>query len=174
VHGWTFHGHEDRGGRMVPGIFKKLKLPLNDRMEFVQKLVRLHLRPIPLSKGEVTDSAIRRLLFDAGDDIDALMALCRADVTSKNLDKVGRILKNFDLVEQKIAEVEAKDHIRNFQPPVSGDEIMRMYGLSPGRIIGDLKEQIKEAILEGEIPNNRDAALTLLERLAIAKGLNRA
>ncbi|MEJ1241757.1 HD domain-containing protein [Chryseolinea sp. T2] len=171
VHGWTFHGHEDRGGRMVPGIFKRLKLPLNDRMEFVQKLVRLHLRPIPLSKGEVTDSAIRRLLFDAGDDIDALMALCRADVTSKNLEKVGRILKNFDLVEQKIAEVEAKDHIRNFQPPVTGDEIMQMYGLSPGRIIGDLKEQIKEAIMEGEIGNDRQEALTLLARIAADKGL---
>src|SRR5689334_6631349 len=172
VHGWTFHGHEDRGGRMVPGIFKRLKLPLNDRMEFVQKLVRLHLRPIPLSKGEVTDSAIRRLLFDAGDDIDALMALCRADVTSKNLEKVGRILKNFDLVEQKIVEVEAKDQIRNFQPPVSGDEIMKMYGISPGRIIGDIKEQIKEAILEGTIRNDREEALALLARIASEKGLS--
>lgn len=171
VHGWTFHGHEDRGGRMVPGIFKRLKLPLNDRMEFVQKLVRLHLRPIPLSKGEVTDSAIRRLLFDAGDDIDALMALCRADITSKNLDKVSRFLKNFDLVEQKIAEVESKDHIRNFQPPVSGDEIMQRYGLSPGRLVGELKEQIKESILEGVIRNDRDEALALLERLAGEKGL---
>lgn len=171
VHGWTFHGHEDRGGRMVPGIFKRLKLPLNDRMEFVQKLVRLHLRPIPLSKGEVTDSAVRRLLFDAGDDIDALMALCRADITSKNLDKVSRFLKNFDLVEQKIAEVESKDHIRNFQPPVSGDEIMQRYGLSPGRLVGELKEQIKESILEGVIRNDRDEALALLERLAGEKGL---
>lgn len=171
VHGWTFHGHEDRGGRMVPGIFKRLKLPLNDRMEFVQKLVRLHLRPIPLSKGEVTDSAIRRLLFDAGDDIDALMALCRADITSKNLEKVSRFLKNFDLVEKKIAEVEAKDHIRNFQPPVTGDEIMQRYGLAPGRIIGEIKEQIREAILEGTIRNDRAEAWELLEKIAAERGL---
>lgn len=171
LHGWTFHGHEDRGARMTPGLFKRLKLPLNEHMEFVQKLVRLHLRPIPLSKGEVTDSAIRRLLFDAGNDIDALMALCRADVTSKNLDKVGRILKNFDLVEEKIAAVEEKDHIRNFQPPVSGDEIMQLYGLPPGRIIGDIKEQIKEAILEGAIRNDRGEALALLARIASEKGL---
>ena len=171
LHGWTFHGHEDRGGRMVPGIFKRLKLPLNEHMDFVQKLVRLHLRPIPLSKGEVTDSAIRRLLFDAGDDIDALMALCRADVTSKNLEKVGRILKNFDLVEKKIAEVEEKDHIRNFQPPVSGDEIMRLYGLPPGRIIGEIKERIKESIMEGEIRNEREQAMALLEKIATEKGL---
>jgi poly(A) polymerase len=174
VHGWTFHGHEDRGARMTPGLFKRLKLPLNDRMEFVQKLVRLHLRPIPLSKGEVTDSAIRRLLFDAGDDIDALMALCRADVTSKNLDKVGKILRNFDLVEEKIATVEEKDHIRNFQPPVSGDEIMRLYNLPPSRIIGDIKEHIKEAILEGTIRNDRAEALILLDKLAAEKGLSKS
>lgn len=173
MHGWTFHGHEDRGGRMVPGIFKRLKLPLNDRMEFVQKLVRLHLRPIPLSKGEVTDSAVRRLVFDAGDDIDALMTLCRADITSKNLEKVGRFLKNFDLVEQKIIEVEQKDHLRNFQPPISGDEIMRLYSLPPGRVIGELKDQIKESILEGEIGNDRDEAMVLLGRLAAEKGLVR-
>lgn len=169
-HGWTFHGHEDRGARMTPGIFKRLKLPMNDRMEFVQNLVRLHLRPIPLSK-EVTDSAIRRLLFDAGDDIDALMKLCRADITSKNYDKVSRFLKNFDLVEQKIAEVEAKDHIRNFQPPVTGDEIMKLYNIPPGRIIGEIKEQIKEAILEGEIKNDKAEAMALLTKIAKEKGL---
>lgn len=172
-HGWTFHGHEDRGARMVPGIFKRLKLPMNDRMEFVQNLVRLHLRPIPLAK-EVTDSAVRRLLFDAGDDIDALMLLCRADITSKNMDKVSRFLKNFDLVEQKIAEVEQKDHIRNFQPPVTGDEIMAMYNIPPGRIIGEIKEQIKEAILDGIIRNDRDEALELLRKLAAERGLTEA
>ena len=170
IHGWTFHGHEDRGARMTPGIFKRLKLPLNDRMEFVQKLVRLHLRPIPLSK-EVTDSAIRRLLFDAGNDIDALMMLCRADITSKNYDKVSRFLKNFDLVEQKIKEVEEKDHIRNFQPPVTGDEIMKLYNLPPGRIIGEIKEQIKDAILDGVIRNNKEEAMELLQKIAREKGL---
>jgi putative nucleotidyltransferase with HDIG domain len=170
-HGWTFHGHEDKGARMTPKIFKKLKLPLNEKMLFVQNLVRLHLRPIPLAK-QVTDSAIRRLLFDAGNDIDALMKLCRADITSKNPDKVSRFLKNFDAVEQKIAAVEQKDHIRNFQPPVSGDEIMQLFQISPGRIIGDLKEQIKEAILEGEIRNDRDEAMALLMKLAQERGLS--
>jgi putative nucleotidyltransferase with HDIG domain len=170
VVGFTFHGHEDKGARMTPGIFRRLKLPLNEKMLFVQKLVRMHLRPIPLSK-EVTDSAIRRLLFEAGDDIDALMTLCRADITSKNTDKVNKFLKNFDLVEKKMAEVEAKDQIRNFQPPVSGDEIIAMYNLPPSRIIGEIKEQIKEAILEGEIKNDREEALQLLNKIALERGL---
>jgi tRNA nucleotidyltransferase/poly(A) polymerase len=170
VNGWTFHGHEDRGARMTPRIFKKLKLPMNEKMVFVQKLVRLHLRPIPLSK-EVTDSAIRRLLFDAGDDLEALMILCRADITSKNAEKVQRFLKNFDVVERKIQEVEQKDHIRNFQPPITGDEIMEMFQIPPGRVIGEIKEQIKEAILEGEIRNDREEAMTLLIKIAREKGL---
>ena len=170
VHGWTFHGHEDRGARMVPGIFRRMKLPMNENMSSVQNLVRLHLRPIPLAK-EVTDSAIRRLLFDAGNDIDGLMILCRADITSKNLDKVNRFLKNFDLVEQKMIEVEQKDHMRNFQPPVTGDEIMKLFNIPPGKIIGEMKETIKEAILEGEIQNDRDEAMVLLMKIAREKGL---
>lgn len=170
THGFTFHGHEDKGARMVPGIFRRMKLPMNEKMEFVQKLVRMHLRPIPLAK-EVTDSAIRRLLFEAGDDIDALMKLCRADITSKNNDKVNRYLKNFDVVEAKMAEVEGKDKIRNFQPPVTGDEIIRLFNLPPSKIIGDIKEQIKEAILEGEIRNDREEALRLLNKIAKERGL---
>jgi hypothetical protein len=143
---------------------------MDERMTFVQNLVRLHLRPIPLSK-EVTDSAIRRLLFDAGEHIEALMMLCRADVTSKNLQKVDKILKNFDTVEQKMKEVEEKDHLRNFQPPVSGDEIMQMFNLPPSRVIGEIKEQIREAILEGHIRNDREQAMSLLGRIAAEKGL---
>lgn len=168
--GWTFHGHEDKGARMVPAIFRRLKLPLDEKMKFVQNLVRLHLRPIPLAK-EVTDSAIRRLLFDAGDDIDALMKLCRADITSKNMDKVGRFLKNFELVERKMAEVEEKDKIRNFQPPVTGDEIIRMFNLTPGPIIREIKDEIKEAILEGTIRNDRQEALEFMLKRARERGL---
>jgi len=170
VHGWTFHGHEDKGARMTPGIFRRMKLPMNEKMLFVQKLVRMHLRPIPLAK-EVTDSAIRRLLFEAGDDVEALMMLCRADITSKNMEKVDRFLKNFDLVEEKMKEVEAKDNIRNFQPPVSGDEIMHMFNIPPGRIVGEIKECVKEAILEGEIRNDREEAMALVMKLAREKGL---
>lgn len=171
-HGFTFHGHEDKGGRMVPGLFRRLKLPLDDRMLFVQKLVRLHLRPISLVK-DVSDSAIRRLLFEAGDDIYELMKLCRADITSKNTEKVSRFLTNFDKVEQKMKEVEAKDNIRNFQPPVTGDEIIALFNVPPGRIIGEIKEQIKEAILDGKIRNDREEAYQLLLDIAAEKGLER-
>jgi poly(A) polymerase len=168
--GWTFHGHEDKGARMTPGIFRRLKLPMNEKMLFVQKLVRLHLRPISLVK-EVSDSAIRRLLFEAGDDVEALMKLCRADITSKNNDKVARFLRNFDEVERKMIDLEERDKVRNFQPPITGDEIIKLFQLSPGPIIGEIKEEIKEAIMEGIIHNDRQEAYELLMKIAEKKGL---
>jgi len=170
-HGWTFHGHEDKGARMVPKIFAQLKLPLNEKMKFVQKMVQLHLRPIVLARDIVTDSAVRRLLFETNDDIESLMLLCKADITTKNEYKVKKYRQNFELVQQKLKDVEQRDKIRNWQPPVTGLDIMQLFGIKEGREVGIIKNQIREAILEGDIPNSREEAIAYTIRKGEEIGL---
>ena len=170
--GWTFHGHEDKGARMTPKIFRRMKLPMGESMRYVQKLVKLHLRPIALVKDEITDSAVRRLLFEAGDDVEDLMTLCRADITSKNNSKVKRFLQNFDKVERKMRLVEEKDKIRNFQLVITGQMIMETFDLKPGKVIGDIKEALKEAVLDGIIKNDFDEVYDYMLQLGRDQGLS--
>jgi poly(A) polymerase len=169
--GWTFHQHEAVGSKMVPQIFRKLKLPLGDPMRFVQKMVFLHMRPIVLSEDMVTDSAVRRLLFEAGDDVEKLMLLCEADITSGIDSKVKLFLKNFELVRAKMRDLEERDRVRNFQPPITGDIIMQTYNLPPSSVVGEIKDIIKNAILDGIIPNEYDAAYQLMEAEAAKRGI---
>lgn len=164
--GWTFHGHEDRGARMVPKIFRRLKLPMNEHMKYVEKLVRLHQRPIALVSEEVSDSAIRRIVFDTGDDLDDLLTFCRCDITSRNAAKVRRFWKNYDVLAARIREVEERDQLRNWQPPVTGEMIMEAFGIPPGRAVGQIKTEIREAILDGIIPNDREAAVAFMHEIS--------